>query len=405
MFKKMTTVFLSGCILVGLTSCGGMSESWIAEYDDQKVNIGIYTQYMMDGCRELYIKNLTGQLTLDPTKTEEEQDNKDNDQKDEKAQKEELKNDKIGSSDSKNSEKSDKKLEEKSQKTSFLKKYLDNTLGSDWVVNYGKDKILEYIAIEKKFDELKLELDKERVDYVERNLADQWDSREQQYGYEKKGISQESVLKLVLSTLKKQAIFDAYYAENGSKEVKDQEIQQYLKENYNKVEHFSFDLRGLKDEEKEAKKASYAEFLEKAKSGQNFGELISEFNKKEYDEQEEKEDADLENKAKDESLAIYKKEGGSRFSSKIQEEIDKAGFDQVVGVEDENECFVLIKRDPANSDDYIKENKADLLSEMKKDEFEAEIKSWTESINVKFNQKAIQAFLPEKLKLNKMFDK
>ncbi len=393
MFKKLTTVGLSGCLFLGLTACNAEDKSWIAEYKGDKVNVGVYTQYLMEGYQELYIKDLTGKLTLEPQTTEDEGDKNTDTKTDDKKVDEKSKDKKIGDSES------NKKLEEKEKKISPLEKYVDGVTGSDWLTNQAKEKILKYIAIEHKFDELGLQLDKERTDYIERNLSEQWDAQNEQYGYEKKGVSKESVLKFVLCALKKQAIFDAYYGEGGTKEVKQEEIKKCLTDNYNKVQYFSFELHGLKDDEKAQKKELYNQFLEKAKSGQNFDDLIAEFKKKEYDDKE----SEVAQQNEDESVVIYKKETDREFSDAIQAEIDKSDFDQVVGFEDKDEYIVFVKKDPADSDDYIEENKSELLGEMKNDEFEDELKTWINSDDIKYNEEAIKTFSAQKLKLEKMF--
>lgn len=402
MIKKISSIFILGCMLLGLVSCNNSNTSWIAEYNDEKLEVGVYIQSLMEGYRQLYIRDLMGETTNSEAKS----DNKY----------------KIGKSKEEDST--------EAKKISILNKTVDGKKGSDWIIDNAKEKIWENIAVDNKFKEMNLELNKEKVDYVERNLLKEWDALDEQQGYEKKGISMKSILKALINSMKKQEIFNAYYAEGGLQEVTDAQIKEYLKEKYNKVKYFSFELYGLDDKEKVKKEKLYDEFLKRVKAGEDMDALIKEFDKKEYalekgNQEESKVDQSDDNGSsenemydvknsnmkesgydhtsdeEDETVAIYKKENSGEFTKDIQEAIDKADIGKITGFKGKDELIVFIRKDPSDSKDYIEKNKDNLLNEIKSEDFEKEIKNWVDINKIKYNQDAINKYTPEKLKLDK----
>ena len=287
---------------------------------------------------------------------------------------------------------------------------LDGKNGEQWIIDGAKDRLEDHIAINQKFKDMKLELDKGTVDYTEHNLNNQWDELNEQQKYEKKGISKESMMEVLISNMKKEKIFDAYYGKDGIKEVKDSDIQKYLNENYNDVKYFSFELYGLNDDEKKKKEELFKEFLDRAKAGEDFDELIKEYNKKEKNEDKEdheelsEDNRDNEKNEEDEIdkfISVYDKEDGGRFSKEIEEAINKADKNVITGYKAKYEYIVFINRNAGDDDKYIEKNKENLISEMKEEEFKEEMKTWINKDEIKYNQDAIDKYTPSKLKLDK----
>lgn len=414
--KAAVAITLCLGIVLSLIGCGNDNSDWIASYKEQKVNVGVYIRYLMDEYQNLYIKDLTGNLkTPEEVKAESEK------------QKESENKDKIGSS-----KEQTKTIKTSDKKISIFKKIIDNKTGEQWMIDEAKEKVLTDILINNKFKDMNLKLDEEKISFLERNLTNQWDALNEQDKYEKKGISKESVLETLLTQLKKKEIFNAYYGEGGKEEVTADQIKSYLKDNYNKVKYFSFELQGLSDKEKENKKELYKEFLSRAKAGENIDKLIKEFDKKEYGQKDEEnqedkidegednmtsenERYDIENSSddksgynhetddEDETISIYKKDKSSgEFSSDVAEAIDKASLNQVTGFEGKDELVIFIKQDPSQSLEYIEENKETLVGEMKDEEFEKEIKTWANKDEIIYNEIAIDKYTPSRLKLDKM---
>lgn len=393
--KKVGSVLATGCVLLSLAGCDNSNKTWITEYNGEKTKVGVYIQYLMSEYRQLYMQDLMGKLKLT--------ENEKNNAADEK------------SSSKSNSEVTEpKNSSEKEKKVSPLKKFIEDEdtgkwiLGNQWVVNKAKKDLEEDIAVDTKFKEMKLALDQETVDYLERKISEQWDTVNEQQGYEEKGVSQDSVIYALKTQLKRQQIFNAYYDKGGIKEVSESEIKSYLADNYNQVKYYRFEVHSMDEEKKEKIKKLYNDFLTRAKSGNDIDKLIEEFRAKRKD-AEEKDSVNSEtsgyNKDSDdnsEKLSVYKKDDTSVFNEDVRSAIDKAKMNELTGFKGENEYIIFIKQDPSKNEDYIKNNRISLLSEMKDDDFHKEIFTWIDKKSIKYNDKALNKYYtPSKLKLDK----
>ncbi|MDE6777105.1 MAG: hypothetical protein K2J25_04125 [Oscillospiraceae bacterium] len=109
-----------------------------------------------------------------------------------------------------------------------------------WIEDKATELCIDFVATEKKFDELGLELDEE----VKENLPDMQEYYWSYYSdaFLELGISQESFNKVMTSSYKSQAIFDYYYAVDGQEGVTEEELQDYYAENNMRVQYIQFDL-------------------------------------------------------------------------------------------------------------------------------------------------------------------
>lgn len=395
--KKLGSILVTGCVLLSLTGCDNSDKTWITEYNGEKTKVGVYIQYLMNEYRQLYMQDLMGKLKLT--------ENEKNDIVDEK-------NGSESNSNSKSTKSQDDSKKEK--KVSPLKKFIEDEdtgkwiLGNQWVVNKAKKDLEEDIAVDAKFKEMNLTLDKETVDYLERKISEQWDAVNEQQGYEEKGVSQASVIYALKTQLKRQQIFNAYYDKDGIKEVSENDIKSYLADNYNQVKYYMFEVHGLEKEKKEKIEKWYNDFLTRAKSGEDMDKLIEEFNKKKQND-EKKDDINSETSGynhdpddSSETLSIYKKDDTSEFNEDVSNAIDKAKIGELKGFKGENEYIIFIKQDPSENEDYIESKRLSLLSEMKDDDFKKEIFTWIDIKSIKYNDKAINKYYtPAKLKLDK----
>ena len=397
--KRLTTWLIISAILISLTGCNENDTSWIAEVNEKKIPVGIYIKYMMDAFKKIKIDEMIGQLS----NTKEES---------EKKAKEELEEDKKRKNESQKEEDANK--EEKN--IHIFEKYKEGKLVTEWIMDEAKQKVLEYIVINDQFQKLNLNILKSNLDNLEYNLSNQWENINKQQGYEKRGVSLKSILLLSENLLKREKIFEAYYEEGGIEAVSQEELKEYLNNNYNKVKYYAFEKQGLEDKEKENKKKLYSELLNRAKEGEKFDDLIKEFHEKEYPTIEKNTDKVEENTEKMEpdtkhheeydvekqNVEIYKKEYGGKFSKEVKEEIENAEIGVVNGFEGEDQLIVFVKQDPSDSKDYMEENRDQLLSEMKNEELNEKISKWSKDYKIKYNQEAIDKYTPPKLHLDEL---
>ena len=112
----------------------------------------------------------------------------------------------------------------------------------EWVEKKTFENCLEFVAVNKKFDELKLTLD----DTEKKNIND---SAEHYYGEENNsniyyfnGIGRESFKEIVANTYKSNAVFDALYGKDGSENVKSEDVKKFYLDNTSRVKYIKLDL-------------------------------------------------------------------------------------------------------------------------------------------------------------------
>ncbi len=143
-------------------------------------------------------------------------------------------------------------------------------------------KTKEFAAINAKFDELDLKLTKDQKSEIKDSVNSSW---EQAKGfYESEGISKESLKMVTEMTYKRQAIFDYYYEKDGITPVTDDDIQNYLNENFIRFKQIAFSKSFAESEEdaaaeNEKLKEKAQSYLEQAKSVdfEGFDELIKQY--------------------------------------------------------------------------------------------------------------------------------
>lgn len=133
--------------------------------------------------------------------------------------------------------------------------------GKDFAA-YVKDAALEntkeFAAIKAKFDELGLELSEDDAAEIKDSVSSAWENSGE--FYESEGVSKESLTQAYELSYKRQAIFDYYYAEGGIEEVKTDEIQTFVNDNY--IRYKSITVAKSTNEDEEAAETENAELKE-----------------------------------------------------------------------------------------------------------------------------------------------
>ena len=116
--------------------------------------------------------------------------------------------------------------------TEFLdQKYSEDQTYGEYIKSYALEQTLRGVAADKLFKEEGLELSDEEKSEVDTNVDSYIDSMTEEY-LEMQGVSKESVKIMYTYEKEKELLFDHYYAKDGTKEVKDDEIKTYLGDNY-----------------------------------------------------------------------------------------------------------------------------------------------------------------------------
>lgn len=132
----------------------------------------------------------------------------------------------------------------------------------DWIQNKTKELCLNFVATEKKFDELGLELDADTKTYLESMIEYYWANYQE--NLEENGVSEDSFRKILTSSYKSEVIFEHYYGVGGEKGVTDEELRDYFAENTIRCQYVKFDL--LDEEENLMKSDEKAEMMKTVKA-------------------------------------------------------------------------------------------------------------------------------------------
>lgn len=292
----------------------------------------------------------------------------------------------------------------------------------EWINDKAVQSMREYAAVEKKFDELGLTFENKEEDKLNIVVDQMWEYFSEYY--EKLGVSRQSYYDVGLNGEKRTAIFKHYYGEGGEKAVSEDEITSYLSENNARIKYVSMPLKDgegnlLKSDGKAELKTMAEGYIDRLESSSaTFEEITKEYNdyyaalKKAAAESEESENTEensgttLETAEQAEDTSAAEPDYGtvitkdSAFpSAKVVEAAFGANASSCFIVEDDdNEVYYLVQvlglfDDP----DYLENNRDSVLHTLKDDEFDTEVKNWTEGQNVVINQDSVDRYKLDKI--------
>lgn len=243
--KKIAAAVTAVVMMLGASGCGENS-TWIAKYNDQTVNAGVYLFYQSQAYEDAMNKL--------------KKDNEDLDVSDLKA----VKNLQI-----------------------------DGKSVSDWVKEQAMENIRIFCAVNEKFDEYELSIDEADRDQI-KQMTDNWEMIDQMYNFSGEGIGKESLVAIQEFQLKQDKVFEHIYGKDGIEAYSDNEIQDYLAGNKARVKMITMDLKDTEGEElddagKKEIRTMAEDFVKRANKGENFNKL-----KDEYDDYIEKKKAEAE---------------------------------------------------------------------------------------------------------------
>lgn len=118
---------------------------------------------------------------------------------------------------------------------------LDGKDITTWVQDKATEDCAKYVMIEKKFDELGLELDEEKKSNISMMKEYYWNNSKETF--EKNGISEASFDKIVTSSYKSDEIFAYYYGVDGENGVTEEELYDFYKEDNIRCEYLTVSLK------------------------------------------------------------------------------------------------------------------------------------------------------------------
>ena len=354
LYKRFAAVAAAALMSLSLTACG--DTSWVYKTDSDTVSSGVYLGYLT----QAYIGGQSAE-GFDST----------------------IKN--------------------------IWKQKINDMSYKDYVNQTAEESSKRYLAISQKFDEMGLELSEEELSTVDMQAELYWNYGYQQY-FQPNGTSLESYKKMLISSMKESAIFDAYYNEGGLEEVSKDDLIKNLKENYVDINYFEMsfaqdDDSVLPSSEIEALKKQAEGYADRINSGENtFNEVKTEYDdevaKKEAEENEEEFTAtDPEDIEKDEDTKeLYSKDSTSMsedFTTAVFEDIETSKATVItVGTS----YYVVVKYDMDDDlDSNLEEAKGTILSNLKGEDFTNMVTEWMDAITMDENTSALHKYNPKNI--------
>lgn len=138
---------------------------------------------------------------------------------------------------------------------------MDGVSAETWIQNKALEYCKQYAAVEKKADELGIELKSDDKNDINDKVETFWDNSGEIY--EKNGISKESVKAILENTYLTDEVFMHYYEVDGEEGVTEDGLKEFYEENNARVQYIQFDLKdGKGDDLDDAGKADMKKMVE-----------------------------------------------------------------------------------------------------------------------------------------------
>ncbi len=382
-FKKMSAVALCSAMALSLGACGnniaGPDTTYAAVIDGYKVPAGVFIAMQMNSYYD-------AAYYTEPTDESEET---------------------TASTEAAETTASET---EATTTTAFTDKVIEDKPVRDWINDEATKSMQEFVAVENKFDELGLSFEDNEKEKTKVYLDSIWEY----YGsnYEDAGISENSQLLIMLNSTKKNKIFDYYYAEGGQDEISEADIRAYLDENNKRINYIKIELKDgegnlLKSEGKDEIKKMAEDYIQRIKGGEDFAAVSKEYSdyydKLTADAAESTDDgADDGSADTEETKSSYTDNETviSKDGTSPSEAVVTKAFESKVGdvflVEEDEVYYVVTVLDLYADENYYSDNESVVRHQLKDDEFDQTVDSWTETQNVELNEAAYKRYKIEK---------
>lgn len=308
----------------------------------------------------------------------------------------------------------------------------------EWIQNDATKKVKLYLEVLKQFDELGLSLTDDELSTID-TITDTYWQYYSEY-YIKNGIGEQSFKDINTYSYKRQAVFDYYYAEGGTEEVDEQELKDYYEKNNARVKYICLNSKDADGNFMDTEMKSMAnDFVERANKGENFDDLIAEYDEykqKLADEQSAEttttasdgsgtiestsasasntedtatigssSDTDVEATSTETEEDKYPNEyiitksedesSGSPTYKVNQEIFGHSKYGDAFLVEEDNAYYVVVRYDIWGRDDsWTDENKSSVLNTLYSDKFDEKMLSLVDDSQVTLNTKAYNRYNP-----------
>lgn len=345
--QKLLAVVLAAAMCAGLAACHtGQDTKWIAKIGEETVPAGVYL-YML---HENYYSVASG-LTD----------------------------------------------EEGNQVKNPLKEQVDGVPASQKITEASRKDLNEYLAIEQKSAELNVNATEEDQAQIDAMVEMYWgyvgDS------YTQNGISKDSYRLALLNDAKQTAIFNAIYGEGGTDPVPESELKDKFNKDVAKVIMLSRELASdtdpaAKAEGDQAARDAIDQYYKELEDGMSMEDVY-------YQAQRENaEDPDSVEKPEAGQSFTFVIRGSSSLDEKVIDAIFAAEIGKPVKVETDTSVYLFVRYDANENPEDFNSRKDALTRMLRQDTFDKQVEEWGGAVTAEFNEKALQRYTPESLKMS-----
>lgn len=279
----------------------------------------------------------------------------------------------------------------------ILKESIGETPVPQYISDYAKGECANLLAIRKEFATRGLTVDADS-DQQAADYTDYLYSMGESF-YQANGVAKESVRYINDTTMMSLAIFNSIYGEGGEQEVSRKELEDAFSSGYTRSRYLIFpkvDITNgnpLSEEEVTAAKERAEDYRRRAAAGESFPALMHQYN-------QEQNPGGAGEQREDTLYDVYLENNTGYYPPVYESGIVAAADNEIGLLEDEYYIYVfqklpVLEGDPEQREDYLNA----LLQDMKYDEYMETIDQWGASLEVTYNNAALAAYSPAKLKM------
>lgn len=290
--------------------------------------------------------------------------------------------------------------------------YDDTQTIGDYMNSYAIDMCKQYVVVEHLFNELGLELSEDDKSYIKAQTNSTWANSSAKL--EDIGISKSTLEMAITSSVKEELVFNAYYEVGGVAGTTEEIIQSYFEEEYARIKYMTFNFVESADDAidatvKSEQLALAQSYLDRANAGEDFDDLIEEYNaylisiaeteeteETAEDTSEETEDEVVEAEDDEyENESIISVDGTSPSEKFVGYVFNNCKVNEYSIIQDDTNFYLVHRLDILEREDIYNENRLYLISEIYDSNYTSLINKTLAGYDIVINEKSVKRYTPQ----------
>lgn len=287
----------------------------------------------------------------------------------------------------------------------YYKQTVEDTDFSAWVKNRAKELTVEYATYMKLFNDSGMTLSDDDQSEVDTYASYYWDTYGYSKMYEANGVSESTYKQYIAYNYVSKEYFVSIYGQDGTNPVDSDTVKQTIAENFAAVAQLKLSYTytdsstsstvSYSDDEITAIKETAQEYADRIKAGESFSAIYNEAN-----------GTDDDGSSNDTYAEVFVSEAAQNYVSSSYysfdhwDEVNSMAVGDTIVIDDDDNGYSLVLYKYENildNDTYVDSFYDIALYILKQDEFEANIQSTSDSLEVTVNDYAVNRFKPKNI--------